>query len=315
MTRAVLWQPVPTADGHAAFPGICLLPTGDLLACWRESDRHTGGTPSEIAVAVSSDGGRTWERRGQVVSLGDERDPSLTCSADGDIVRLSSFRYAPDGTCTILVRASLDDGHSWLSPATIGTGAVSAPVVELPDSSLILPTYGRTNTTDAYDSCRVWRRLPDDDTWTPAPSLLGSGTLAGRHLQEPYVIRLRTSGALLAAMRYGNWDRIAMCASWDDGATWSTPVPKFAGTGRPMLVELATGPTVCLYRNPTTRAAVWRESPDRGGAWGPEQLLLAAPAQMTYGAVVEVTPGTAAGIVGIESSDTLSRLQSFYLLA
>lgn len=265
-----------------------------------------------LMVASSWDGGRSWTNRIDVETLGDERDPSLTCSPDSMRLYLTSFLYDIDSVCTTLVRVSVDDGYSWSNPLTVGPGAITSPIVEHEDGSLLLATYGRAKPYDLYDSCMIWRSVAPDIAWS-GPTTLVNGVIAGRHLQEPWVIRLR-NGALVAAFRYGNWDRIATSASWDNGVTWSAPAPKFIGTGRPMLIELATGPMICIYRNPTTRAAVWRESLDRGGNWGVEQVMATAPAQMVYAAAVELRPGLAVGLVGLESSDTSSLLKSFYLI-
>lgn len=314
--------PQPQAASHAAFPGLAPLPDGTLLHVWRDAPAHTGGTDGRIraqrlAPASLRPVGAAWLVLDDAFDL---RDPSVTVSRDGSTVWLTWFQYDTAGgrvACRTWMAASTDGGRTFGAPERIGGQrphvAISAPVVELPDGSLLAVAYGRRSDADDRDSAMAFRRAPGGGR--TAAGLVGDGVAARRDHQEPYAVALR-SGAVLAALRYGNRDRIGVSASRDGGLTWTAPTPEFAGWGRPSLLEVSTGPTVCVYRAQSAAApypALCRVSPDRGGTWGPAVTLDQAGVTMVYAAMVESGPGLATVVLGREDSATAATIRALHL--
>jgi hypothetical protein len=310
---------LPKVSTHAGFPGLTLLSNGDLLHVWRDAPAHAGGTDGRIMRSFLGPTLRTAPSAPVVLAdwANDLRDPSVTASRDGTKVWLTFFEYLPTKPPTVAWSAtSTDGGHTFggferIDPVNNAV-AVTAPVVELANGSLLAFCYGRHSSADAYDSALVYRRDPAG-TWSLL-AVLASGPADGRHYQEPTAITLR-NGALLAAFRYGGKDRIGVSASTDGGATWSAPTPKFAGWGRPSILELSTGPTICVYRAPGSVApypALYRVSLDRGGTWGAAGQLDPAPDMWAYGGLVETGPGLVTAVNAIQASETDSTIRALH---
>ena len=315
--------PQPKIATHAAFPGLASLPDRTLLHVWRDAPAHAGGTNGRILAqrleaASLRPLAAPWLVADDALDL---RDPSVTVSRDGRTVWLTFFQYATDAAgrlaCRTYMAASADGGRTFGPRERIGPAmphvAISAPVRQLPDGRLLAVAYGRRTATDPWDSCLAFHRAVGGG-WAPA-GVMASGPAAGRHYQEPYAITLR-SGALLAAFRYGAKDRIGVSASRDGGSTWTVASPKFPGWGRPALLELGTGVTVCIYRGPGAAApypALYRVSPDRGAVWGAAVTLERPASMMSYAALVETGPGLASVVLGREDSGTLSTVRALHL--
>lgn len=314
--------PLAQSGSHAAFPGLCRLPGGRLLRVWRDGSSHLGGSSGRLFgqlhhLGFSADGGAF-----QILDDAlDVRDPSVMVAGDGK-VWLTYFTYntPQDPACVAWAAWSGDDGRTFSAPFRISgdasSMAISAPLVAGPNGMLLAFAYGqRDGSTQVADSAYCYRSFNGGASWFRR--LMGDGDAQGRNLQEPYVIRLR-NGALLATMRYATDGQIATTASSDNGYSWGAVTPKFLGTGRPSLIELASGPTVCVYRvSGSPRDAVMRVSPDRGGTWGAQVRLDAAgpaPAIMSYVAMVETAAGLAAVVSAIESNASTSTMRGLFLL-
>ena len=315
--------PQPKIGSHAAFPGLAALPDRTLLHVWRDGPSHSGGTD-----------GRIMGQRLEPASLRpidtpwliaddplDLRDPSVTVTRDGSRVWLTYFQYATAAggrvACRTWAAVSTDGGRTFGAPERIGDGlphlAISAPVVELADGRLLAFAYGRRTTAADRDSALAFQRAVGGG-WSLA-GVMADGVAARRDYQEPYAIALR-NGAILAALRYGHKDRIGVCASRDGGRTWTVPSPKFAGWGRPSLLELSTGPTVCIYRalgSAPPYPALYRVSPDRGSVWSAAVTLERPGSQMAYAAAVETGPGLASVVLGREDSLAVSTMQGLHM--
>lgn len=313
------WRPLPQISAHAAFPGLCQLPDGRFLAVWRDAPMHTGGSDGKLVGSFSADGLKTWSTPHVIGDdVKDLRDPSVTVSRDGSKVWLTYFDYVTPSSlqCRALLRVSTDGGETFGDPVLIGapTGsgfiAVCAPLIEFPDGELVVLGYGKPTGAETKDHALLFRSTDGGATWTR--TTIANGTTANMDFQEPTGIILR-NGALVVAMRYGTWDRIGMFGSWDQGRTFGALVPKFVGTGRPTLLEMASGSLLCFYRNPSNRDAAMRISNNRGGLWGAETIFAAAASQMTYVATLEMQPGLAPLILGIETNGSSSRLLSMFV--
>lgn len=314
--------PQPKVGSHAAFPGLAPLPDRTLLHVWRDGPAHTGGTDGRIMgqrlePASLRPIDTPWLIADDALDL---RDPSVTVSRDGSTVWLTYFQWARDAegrdACRTWMSTSTDGGRTFGNPERIGQGlphvAISAPVLQLADGRLMAVAYGRRANTSTFDSCMAFHRAVQGG-WS-SPTVMADGPAARRHYQEPYAIALR-NGAVIATLRYGTKDRIGASASRDNGRTWTVPAPKFPGWGRPTLLELSTGATVCIYRAPGTGPypALYRVSPDRGGTWGTPVTLDTAAVMTSYAAIVEVGPGLATVVVGREDAGTVSTIRALHM--
>src|SRR5262249_5662719 len=83
----------PAAGGYAAFPDICRLPGGDLFCVFYSGYGHVSTPNAEwprggrIMAVKSSDNGQSWSRPAVIIDTEhDDRDPSITCLADGTLL-------------------------------------------------------------------------------------------------------------------------------------------------------------------------------------------------------------------------------------
>lgn len=312
---------LPQVGSHAAFPGLCRLPDGNLLRVWRDGPEHTGGSNGRIfGQRLSSDleplGGPYLLLDWAALDL---RDPAVMVTADG-VVWLTFFSYnsPTDPQCRSWAAPSYDEGASFETAHEIAPSATSmaitAPLVEGPGGMLIAFTYGQVNGTGQLaDSTYCYRSLDDGLTWTGF--MMSNGDAASRNFQEPWGIRF-SNGALVVAQRWGSKDSICTVASWDNGVTWSLPSWKFSGWGRPTIIELSTGPLVIFYRDKVVypNDTMYRVSLNRGGIWGAPVVLDHAGAQMAYAAAVETAPGLLAVVAAVEDTATNARCHGLHLL-
>lgn len=309
--------PLDQVSTHAAFPGLCQLPNRDLLRVWRDAPQHSGGSNGRIFAQRLTENMVELEEPRLIFDWADDlRDPSVSVSDDGSRIYMTFFSWSTDG-CRSWFSVSEDGGATFNHTVQIGIGsdtmAITAPVVESTNGTLLAFGYGRWAASETLDSTFQFRSGDGGATWS-AWTRMANGPAAGRHYQEPTVIRL-SNGALLAALRYGTRDQIGVQASWDEGDTWSLPTPKFTGWGRPNLLELSTGPVVAIYRSPTLpHAALYRTSLNRGGTWSSPTALNTPLNWMSYAAMVETAPGLAVCVLGTEDANTLSRLEGLHLL-
>ena len=122
---------MPAAGGYQAFPGLCRLKQGDLLAVFYAGWTHVSRPDSEpnhatggaIALSRSSDDGKTWSPAKIVLDTPlDDRDPAVWQCDDGTVVvstiAVDWSRCKPpyeDWCHNYLVR-SADQGRTWTQP-------------------------------------------------------------------------------------------------------------------------------------------------------------------------------------------------------
>ncbi len=257
------------AGPYQAFPDVCRLPNGDLLCVFYAGYGHVslpndqwprGGRICEVR---SSNEGRTWSEP-QVLFDGpqDDRDPHIAAMRDGTLW-CSFFQYRlVDGktefdTCLV---SSRDGGQTWdAGPHVLAENcwAVSAPLRELKDGTLVLGVY-TANESTAHGA--VLRSTDGGATWSePIAIDPDSGV---RLDAETDVIEL-SDGRLLAALR---GDRVNMhfATSTDAGLTWSKVADiGFAGHC-PHLTRLSGGEILLSHRLPNTSLHISR---DEGATW------------------------------------------------
>jgi hypothetical protein len=214
------------AGGYEAFPDVCRLADGRLLAVFYAGYGHVS-LPTEalpnggrISYCISADEGQTWSAA-QTLFDGpyDDRDPSVTQLRDGRLI-CTFFTLKPTGgtswvglgTFSVI---SANGGAMWATETQQISAShyCSSPVRELSDGRLILGLYGQTS-TDAWGSVTISEN--GGGTWGEPIAIPNGGV---RYEAETDVIE-RKDGSLFAALRGQNHS--GWSVSSDGGLTWST---------------------------------------------------------------------------------------------
>lgn len=252
------------SGSYQAFPDLCRLANGDLLAVFYAGYTHISVPNAEypkggrICMVRSADEGITWSLPAVLFDDDlDNRDPHIAQLRDGTLVcsffslRAKGADYEFPGVQ--LVR-SRDGGKTWDKTAemVLPDWVCSAPVRELKDGTCLLGVY-REKEGKAYGG--VIRSLDHGKTWEPPVPI---GLEAGLPLDaETDVIQLK-DGSLFAALRSS---RVNMhySRSSDLGKTWS-PVADIGFKGHsPHLNRLGTGEVLLTHRVPNTALHISRD--------------------------------------------------------
>lgn len=306
-------QPLDVAPSgsHAAFPGLTQYPGRSLTLVWRQGSDHVDHRDGAIVTATSLDTGLTYHDSTTALIGGtDYRDASP--SWIGDELWLTYFTGSASNFAqgAYLIRG---ERRAVRIDPQLPYAGISAPVVQLPDSSLGTVYYGKA-AGDAKDSVWFARSTDGGTTWASKP--IADGATDGRDYQEPWLVV--RDGKLLVTHRYGSWDSVGLTSSTDGGATWSMPRRILThATGRPTALVYADGTIALVYRHTETRAAMLAVSQDGGQLWRTSATLLTpragSPMGMTYAALTEVLPGVAHIVIGAENADGSSTLYRGWL--
>ncbi|MSP13514.1 MAG: exo-alpha-sialidase [Chloroflexi bacterium] len=254
---------------HIHPPDVIQLQNGDLLMTFREAMEHLSDD-GHIVVVRSRDGGLTWGERQVVVDNyhQDDRETSLTQLRDGTILMVwwANKLYDPTGQYGILgpvvdtnkeqrVYRSTDNGYTWedtsgpINSDPLHMAVASERIIELPDGTLLMPTYhwDRRSSEDLQGSS-IYRSKDGGRNWellsvvanTPSGGQIGV-------LSEPG-LTITKSGKLLVMMRTPEGHHI-FASSIDAGQTWSEPrVMDMGSWGHPAnLITLQNGDILCTY--------------------------------------------------------------------
>ena len=253
------------AGGYEAFPDVCRLQSGELMAVCYAGYGHVS-LPTEalprggrICAVTSDDDGRTWgDLRIVYDGPADDRDPHLAQLSDGTLVctffSLSATEgggYRGEGSW--LVR-STDGGRTWDEEPTLISGDwyLSAPVRELPGGTLLLGMYQEEGgqawggVARSEEGGRTWGepvRIPS------APDYYLDA--------EADVLRL-PDGRLFAALRSSKTE---MAGSWstDEGRTWSEATSLGFPGHCPYLLRHSSGVVLLAHRVPATSLHLSRD--------------------------------------------------------
>ncbi len=289
---------------YNAFPGLTIMANGAHIVVYRKGTSHA----SDVGVIVkrtSTDSGATWSGETTIVTnVLDVRDPSITRLADGSLI-VSYFTASAPSTFATYVIKSTDNGATWSSAVDVGGyttwSAVSAPVVQLANGNLLLPTYGY----DATWKMKVHRSTDGGATWSVLSTLVTSPDYA-----EP-VLLLLANGNLLGLLNHG--DALATTISTDSGATWGTISDRFAmGSCAPRAYQFTAGTIVTAYRSstvPNVGALAYRSSADSGVTWSNEIIDgIAQRETMEYAAFVARDARSAFVAYGAQKSSSDSAI-------
>lgn len=262
---------------YEAFPDVCMTDAGELLCVFYAGYGHVSFPREDlpngglVAMVRSSDNGATWGEAEVVVDTPiDDRDPSITQLSNGDLlVTYMSYVKERQPTHEVFTVRSSDDGVTWGEPQRIElpwdrAQAVSEPVTELEDGTLLLPVYG-VGTTEGgtVRPCGVLRSTDGGRSWPELAVLTPQDNVP---FQEPTIEPL-TDGRILMLIRPGmHWSE-----SSDGGVTWMQPQPLgIPGQAAQMLLT-SEGVLIAGYRwrEESSTAIIW--SHDLGRTWeGPK---------------------------------------------
>lgn len=304
------------AGPYQAFPDVCRLPNGDLACVFYAGYGHVSLPNAEwprggrICVVESSDEGRTWSRP-RVLFDGpqDDRDPHIAALRDGTLA-CSFFQYrSVDGKIEhdVCLIESQDGGHTWeAEPRVLAANrwAVSAPVRELPDGTLLLGAYTGDNST-AYGA--VLRSTDGGQSWSE-PVVIDPHS--GVRLDAETDVLQLPNGEILAALRGDGQVNLHFATSVDQGLTWS----KIKDSGflghSPHLTRLSTGEILLTHRQPATSLHISR---DDAKSWqGPFEIDSVGGA---YPSTVELKDGTVLVVYYEEGPTSAVRAARFRVTA
>ncbi|HHX41508.1 MAG TPA: DUF1080 domain-containing protein [Armatimonadetes bacterium] len=263
--------------GYEAFPDVCRTKSGELLCVFYAGHGHVS-VPNDklpkgarICLARSTDNGKTWSKPEVVVDTPiDDRDPSITQLSDGRLV-VTYMTYVPGRkpmTHEVFLVWSADGGKTWGPPQPVdsplkGNEAVSEPIREMPDGTLLLPLYGAAEPGQKSTVCVLLSR--DGGRSWPEHAMVH---LEGEHLHEPSVVRL-PDGRLLMVIR----PRMTWCESTDGGRSWTRPQAMPVSGDAPYLLLTSRQILLCAFRHRPTKSTRLIYSTDAGKTWS-EPILL-----------------------------------------
>jgi hypothetical protein len=300
-------------DGeYNAFPGLTLLPNGDLIVVYRKGTTHTS-TNGVIYYRTSADHGQIWSSETTLYSSGsaDARDPEIVLLSSGKLL-LSFFTTNATSHVTnvyTMLGIPTGDAVSWGSANLLNTGftqtqAESSKAIQLTNGNILLPIYGN-NIGDTEDSAAVVASTDGGNTWS-TENTIASGT-GGQEYDEANGVQLPSGRIVLIVRHDVGTAGYARVYSDDNGATWSSPVnviSQASNEGRPTVLLLSGGGLFLLTRTngstPTGYAVSW----DQGVTWTNFAGYGPSSQSYMYGSAVLQPDGTISAVIARQTSAT-----------
>lgn len=268
------------AGSYEAFPDICRTDDGDILCVFYAGYAHVA-LPSEqlprggrVCMVRSEDNGSTWSEPQIVVDTPlDDRDPSITQLSNGDLL-VTYFDRDPDRTPTakVFIVRSTDGGETWQDPQhvplpieeQVASTAVSEPVTELDDGTLLLPVYFTPKEPyPGHHKSAVLRSEDMGHTW-PTAAIIEDAEEA--RVNEPSIEPLPDGRIYMLLRPSMHWG-----VSKDGGATWSEPEKLGIEGEAPNLLLTDEEILLAGFRHPPTSSTSVAWSADYGETWqGPK---------------------------------------------
>jgi hypothetical protein len=275
------------ASGHLAFPDVTRTREGRILLVYREGASHQDPA-GKIVRQVGSANATVWTGPQVIVDVAgvDDRDPSVSTLANGDVV-LDYFQYSTfsfSGSLTVhhvFSALSTDNGAHFGALTEVDVGPMSMAsasltngvwlddqgqpiVVQACSSSVVedggrwlVPAYGgkALDMTDLAGSerSRISLYVSTDLGAHFTQRLVAPEKGADRWLMEPALLKVGPQKLLMhvrtaTGASPGNPGPMTQIVSEDDGATWSSYVD-FAFVGHaPELLQMKSGVLVSAFR-------------------------------------------------------------------
>ncbi len=282
--------------GYQAFPGLCRLKSGDLLAVfyagWEHVSRPGERLPKGGAVALSrsTDDGKTWSPAQTVLDTPfDDRDPAVWQCDDGTLVVSTvsvdwpSYKPPYDDWCHAHVVRSTDDGQTWSQPEELRIGKERDYTVwteprRLNNGEWLWPLYHNRGPklTTAF-----MRSTDGGLTWSD-PQLIDKGSFS---TDEPDICQF-SDGTIFCAMRPAGEPHMWQSWSRDQGETWTKPEPLPFYGHCSNLLHTRNGVTLLAVRDP---GMCVRYSFDQAKSWAGAAMIDACGG--AYSQMVELADG------------------------
>ena len=284
--RPIFTQIPGKAHSHA--PTIVAFDDGELLAAWYSYDGSNELVGSSIWMARRAAGQSRWSEPWLHIDrpIGDG-NPVLY--AEGDRVWLFQA-VVPAGWATahIEFQVSTDRGRTWSAPRVLtdrlGANVRFAPL-RTASGELLLPVY------DDLLGGALFYASDDGLRWRLRGGV--STGLVGFNLQ-PALVQL-ADGRLIAFMRNRRRGSLLVSVSGDAGRRWTRPaVTVLPNPDAPAAVlRLADGRLVMVFNPSATRRRPLALSVSRDGGvtWTSPRVLVDAPGEHSYPALVQAADG------------------------
>jgi len=268
------------AGAYEAFPDVCRTADGELLVVFYAGYGHvsfpTDDLPKggRICMVRSRDDGLTWSEAEIVVDTPiDDRDSSITQLSNDDLLVTYMSYYGRERAPTheVFTVRSSDNGATWGEPKRVpvpfdATQAVSEPVTELADGTLLLPVYGRYLDKSYKGSpCAVFRSHDGGESW-PEHSIIEP--VAGEHLYEPSIEVLPDGRIYMLIRPTMHWS-----VSEDGGVTWTPPQELGISGDAPYLLLTSRNILLAGFRHRPTNSTSLAYSADLGETWEGPQMV------------------------------------------
>lgn len=270
------------AGGYEAFPDICRTDDGTLLCVFYAGYAHVSVRSEKwprggrVCLVRSEDEGKTWSDPEIVIDTPlDDRDPSISQLSNGDLL-VTYFDRDPDRKpgARVFITRSTDGGETWQEPqhvplpidAEVASTAVSEPVTELDDGTLLLPVYYVPREPDSphYKSA-VLRSRDMGETWPEAAVIEDAG---GARVCEPSIEPLPDGRIYMLLRPSMHWS-----VSHDDGVTWSEPQELGIEGDAPNLLLTDNEILLAGFRHPPTHSTSVAWSSDYGKTWNGPKII------------------------------------------
>lgn len=293
VASAAEFKTVTVTQGLGYFPVMIRLRSGELLSVVRGGGAHVD-VRGRLGLVMSKDEGKTWSAPWTAIDQEfDDRNPAFGQLDDGTVLLAYAVaknydetgrKFKGDRTSRVFdgvyLMRSTDEGKTWSKPVRsetihnfyVGKGLVSpyGKMAVAKDGTLLMAVYFEFFDGRGFESY-VFRSKDKGRTWGE-PVRMGAGF-------NETGITILTDGTVLAALRAGKGQFLAVARSTDDGRTWTEPAPVTKDLQHPGdLIQLKDGRIVLTYgeRN-APRGIKALVSADNGKTWG-QPIVLAADA-------------------------------------
>ncbi|MSU49646.1 MAG: exo-alpha-sialidase [Opitutus sp.] len=263
--RAVILEQLVAVKDVCAWPKLALTPKGEVIAAIYNRPTH-GAQPGDVEIHASTDGGRTWAKRGTATRHAGETarfNHAVGVNRRGEILVVSGgWSYqSPDAKGATkkkkLLRPtasrSIDGGRTWTISEKFPDGADGMTLVPFgnietgADGALRVAAYSyNTTVSPRVDVCYTAVSLDHGASWT-------LGSVVGRPAaNETDVLHLGAGKWLAAARNLGRTGERGhstdIYVSEDDAKSWHLLATPTVGNQHPAdLLRLADGRVLLTY--------------------------------------------------------------------